>query len=571
MINQKLAHLFNQLAEYLEMDDVQFKPRAYQRVALGIEELEQDLEDVYHQSGQSGLKKISGIGQGIAEKIEEFIRTGKIKELEALKKKVPVDIEALTRIEGIGPKTIKTLYKKLDIKNVADLEKAAKAGKIRKLEHFGQKSEENILSAIAFSKKDQGRFLLGYILPELEKIKEKLASFKGVQKVEMAGSLRRMKETIGDIDLLAISEIPAKVIEFFVSLPQVEKIYAQGDTKALVRLDWGIDADLRVVPKESFGAAWQYFTGNKDHNVELRKMAIAKGYKLNEYGLFEGKKNIAGKNEAEIYEKLGLQIMPPEARENTGEIELALKGQFPKLVEESDVLGDLQMHSDWSDGAYTIEEMAQAAKKLGRQYILITDHAGRLAIAGGLKEKELLKQMQEVDRVNKKVTGIEVLKGAEVDIDKDGYLHIKDEVLAKLDVCLGSIHDNFKMGKEGMTRRICQAMENPHLDIWAHPTGRLLQRREGYEVDWEKVFQQAKATKTAIEINAYPERLDLSWQLVKQAVAAGVKLTIGTDAHSTQHLEFLRLGVAVARRGWAQKSDVLNCLKHQELLRYFAK
>ena len=569
MINQKLIHLFSQLAEYLEMDDVPFKPRAYQRAVLILENLEEDLIDVYRSGGREALKKIPGIGEGLADKIEEFIKTGKMKELEALKKKVPVDLAALSRLEGLGPKTIKVLYKKLGVKNLTDLERAAKAGQIKKLEHFGQKSEENILSAIEFSKRDQGRFLLGFLSPEVEKLKNKLAGLKEIERIEIAGSLRRQKETIGDIDLLAVSRQPQKVVDFFVSLPEVEKVYGAGKTKVSVRLNWGIDVDLRIVEKKSFGAAWQYFTGSKEHNLELRRLAAEKGYKLNEYGLFKKEKQVAGEKEKEVYEKLGLAWMPPECRENTGEIELARKGSFPKVVEAADVLGDLQMHSEWSDGAYTIEEMAKAAKALGRKYILITDHAGRLAIAGGLDEKKLLKQMAAVEAADRKVPGIKILKGAEVDIDKEGQLHIKDEVLAKLDICLGSIHDNFKMGKEAMTERICRAMENPHLDIWAHPSGRLLLRREGYQVNWEKVFKKASETKTAIEINAYPERLDLSWSLVKEALAAGVKLTIGTDAHSAHHLEFLELGVGVARRGWAQKKDILNCLDWKELLKYF--
>ncbi len=580
MINQKLAHLFYQLAIFLEMDEAQFKPRAYERVAQEIEAMEEDLGEIYERGGRQGLKQISGIGEGIADKIEEFIKTGKIKELETLKRKIPVDIEALSRLEGVGPKTIKTLFKKLKIKNLEELEKAARARKIRKLEHFGIKSEENILSAIDFAKQDQGRFLLGYILPQARELRNKLAKLKDIKRVEIAGSLRRMKETIGDLDILAVTDNPRKVIEFFVSLPSVIKIYGQGDTKANVRLDWGIDADLRVVPEESFGAAWQYFTGSKEHNVALRKIAIEQGYKLNEYGVFKlnekrktkNEKNlVVGKKEESVYKFLGLQAIPPEARENIGEIELAQKGKFPKLIEDKDVLGDLQMHSTWSDGAYSIEEMARAAKKLGREYIAITDHAGRLAIAGGMKEGGLLKQMKEIDIINKKISGIKILKGAEVDIDKEGKLHIKDEVLAKLDVCLGSIHDNFKMNKEAMTERVCRAMENPHLDIWAHPSGRLLLRREGYEVDWDKVFKKAVATGTAIEINAFPERLDLSWQNVKKAVAMGVKLTIGTDSHAAQQLDFLYLGVAVARRGWAKKSDVLNTLDWKELLKHFKK
>ncbi|PJE60010.1 MAG: DNA polymerase III [Candidatus Portnoybacteria bacterium CG10_big_fil_rev_8_21_14_0_10_44_7] len=575
-MNQKLAHLFYQLAEYLEMNEVAFKPQAYLRVALNIENMPEDLEEIYRQKGAGGLKDLPGIGQGIAEKIEEFIKTGRIGELEKLRRQTPVDIEALTKIEGIGPKTIRTLYKELGVKNVADLEKAAKSQKIRQLEGFGAKTEENILSAVRFSRQDADRFLLGFIWPAVEEVKNKLAKVPGVRRVEVAGSLRRRQETVGDIDLLAVSSQPQKLIDFFTSLPNVEKIYGQGQTKANVRLDWGIDADLRVVPPKSFGAALQYFTGNKDHNIALRKIAIQRGYKLNEYGVFAlgAKKEenlVTGESEKDIYNFLGLQYLPPEARENTGEIELAQANKFPRLVGYGDVLGDLQMHTRWSDGAYSILEMAQAAKKLGRQYILITDHAGRLEIAGGLKEADLQKQMVEIETADKKISGLKILKGAEVDIDKDGRLHIDDATLSRLDIVLGSIHSGFKINKQEMTRRVCQAMQSPHLDVWAHPSGRLLQRREGYQVDWGEIFRAAKKTNTAIEINAYPERLDLSWPKVKDAIAAGVKLTIGTDSHSIDHLKYLDLGVSVARRGWAAKKDILNCLSWQDLLKYFRK
>jgi len=571
MVNQQLAKIFYEIAEYLAMDEVPFKPQAYERAARVIEGMEDDLEEIYGQGGKKALVEIDGVGQNLAEKIEEFIKTGRVKEHIELKKKCPVDLEHLSAVEGLGPKMIKTLYQKLKIRNLTDLTKAAKSGKIAKLPRFGPKTQENILRSIDFVKSGQGRILLGVALPLAEKIENRLREIPGVKEVVTAGSIRRRKETAGDIDILAVAENSSKIMDVFCSLPEVEKILAKGDTKSMVRLHNGLDADLRVVGEESFGAALQYFTGNKDHNIALRQIAQDRGHKLNEYGLFRGKQSVAGKTEQEIYKVLGLQYPEPELRENTGEIEAARKNKLPVLVKVQDVKGDLQMHSTWSDGANSIEEMARAAQKLGRQYIAITDHAGHLAIAGGLNETKLKEHMVEIDKINKKLSGIKILKGAEVDIKKDGALAIADEVLAKLDLVLVAIHDNFKMDKEAMTARICRALSNRYANILAHPSGRLINRREGYAVDWEKVFAAARKNQVAIEINAYPERLDLSWQNVKKAIASGVKLSIGTDAHSFGHLAYLPLGVSVARRGWAEKKDIINCLGYRDLIKFLKK
>jgi len=585
MINQNISKIFYQISEYYAMDDVAFKPAAYERAARVIESAEDDLADIYRKGGVKSLMAIEGIGQGLAEKIEEFIKTGKMKEYEKLKKACPVDLEHLTLVQGLGPKSIKVLYEKLRVKTLADLEKAAKEGKIAKLPRFGKKTQDNILRGLEYVKGGQGRKLLGDILPLARKFEARLSGIKGVSAAVAAGSIRRRKETVGDIDILAIAADSARVMDYFCNMPEVEKVLARGETKSAVRLHNGLDADLRVLPKESFGAALQYFTGNKDHNIVLRQLAQDKNLKLNEYGIFKlnpstalGVKNkkgkeiyVAGKTEEDIYRALGLLYIEPELRENTGEIEAARENKLPNLVKYEDVKGDLQMHSTWSDGAFSILEMAEAAKKLGHEYIAITDHAGYLAIAGGMREKKLLKYMAEIEKVDKKISGIKILKGAEVDINKDGGLEIKDEVLAKLDIVLASIHDNFKMDKEAMTKRVCRAMANPHMDIWAHPSGRVLGRREGYEVDWDVVFKQAVKTGTAIEINAYPERLDLTWQNVKRAIAMGVKLSIGTDAHDAGHLGYLELGASVARRGWAEKKDIINCLSWEELLRFLKR
>jgi len=571
MINSKILKIFYQMAEYYVMDSVAFKPQAYERAARLIEPMEEDLGEIYNKGSVKALMEIEGIGRGIAEKIEEFIKTGKIKEYEKLKKECPVDLEHLSAIEGIGPKMIKVLYEKLKVKTVADLEKAAQKHLVQKLPRFGPKVEENILRGIEFAKGDKGRFLLGHILPLVRKIEGRLKGLDFVEEAIAAGSIRRMKETIGDIDILVISDKPKKVMEYFCLMPEVEKVYAKGETKSSVRLDLGLDADLRVVPHQSFGAALQYFTGNKDHNVVLRKIAIDRKLKLNEYRLFKVKKAVAGRTEQEIYEYLGLKWMEPELRENTGEIEASRENKLPKLVKYEDVKGDLQMHTDWSDGANTIEQMAEAAKKLGREYIALTDHTGELRIAGGMDEKTILKYFAEIEKVDKEQKGIRILKGLEVNIRKDGSLDISDEVLAKADIILASVHSNFKMSREDMTVRICRAMENPHVDIIAHPTGRVIQRRSGYEVDFEKLLECAKRTGTVLEINSYPDRLDLNDVHIKKAVQAGVKLSLGTDSHSKTQLGYLELGVAQARRGWAEKKDIINCFSYEGLIKFLKK
>ncbi len=588
MINPKIAKIFYQIAEYYAMQDVAFKPQAYERAGRLIESMEEDLEDVYKTGGVKALMEIEGVGQSMAEKIEEFIKTGRIKEYEKLKKQCPVDLEHLSAIEGIGPKMIKMLYEKLRVKTVGDLERAAKKHLVQKLPRFGPKVEENILRGIEFAKGDKGRFLLGYILSLVRRIEKRLKDLDFVEQAVAAGSIRRMKETIGDIDILVISGKPVEVMEFFCSMPEVEKIIAKGETKSSVRLDLGLDADIRVVEKNSFGAALQYFTGNKDHNIVLRKIAQDKGYKLNEYGLFKVQsskfkvqndnakfkiKSIKKASETEegLYNFLGLDYIEPELRENTGEIEAAQKGKLPKLVKNEDIKGDLQMHSDWSDGANTIEEMAQAARQLGHEYIAITDHTGELRIAGGMDEKTILKQMAEIDKISKSLKGIKILKGAEVNIRKDGTLDISDKILAKLDIVLASVHSNFKMPRQEMTERICAAMKNPHVDIIAHPTARVIQRRAGYEVDFEKLLECAKQTGAVLEINSYPDRLDLNDAHIKKAVEAGVKLSIGTDSHSRTQLRYLELGIAQARRGWAEKKDIINTMGYEELIKFLKR
>jgi DNA polymerase (family 10) len=569
MINLKIAKIFGQMAEYYTMKDDRFRPRAYERAARLVEGMEEDLEDIYKKGGTKALMQIQGIGAGLADHIEEYVKTGKMEVFEKLKKEAPLDLESFSAVEGVGPKMLMALYKNLKIKNIKDLEKAAKEGKVRTLPRFGKKTEENILRSIELSREHRGRFLLGYVSPIVSEIEKNISSLPSTQKIITCGSIRRRKETIGDIDILAMASDTREIMEYFVSMSNVEKIIAHGETKSSVRLDIGINADLRVVPEKSFGAAMQYFTGSKDHNVELRKIAIKKGWKLNEYGLFDkNEKFLAGRTEEEIYQKLGLDWMPPEMRENRGEIELALAHKLPKVVEYEEVLGDLQMHTTYSDGAHSVREMAEAAARLGRKYIAITDHVGHLKIAGAMDVKTIEKQWREIEKVDKSMKNIKILKGCEVDINPDGTIALEDKYLAKFDIVLASIHSNFKMPKADQTKRLIRAIENPHVDIIAHPTGRIIHRRSGYEFDFDEVCQAAARTKTILEANCYPDRLDFNDLNIRKAIDQGARISFGTDSHSKTQLGNLWLGIAQARRGWATKKDVVNCLTAEELLKF---
>ena len=567
MKNQEIAKLLRTISIYLEMKGIQFKPQAYERAAYSVEALDEDIEDFVKKQGKEGLKKLPGVGESIAEKIIEYLKTGKIKELEELKKEVPVDIEALTSIEGVGPKIVYKLYKALGIKTVEDLEKACLEHKIRKLPGFGEKSEEKILKGIEFYKQGGQRAILGFIIPTVEELVEYLKESKLAKKVVPAGSYRRRKETIGDIDILAVSDKPEKLMDYFVKFEGVGHIYSKGSTKTNVRLKIGLDADLRVVPEESFGAALAYFTGSKEHNIQMRERAIKKGWKLNEYGLFDkNEKRIAGRTEEEIYEKLGLEWIPPEMRENRGEIELALEGKLPKLIEYGSVRGDLQVQTNWSDGQNSIEEMVEEAIKLGLEYIAITDHTKSLAVAGGLGEEKILKQMKEIDKLNKKYEEkIIILKGAEVNINKNGSLDLSDEILEKLDFVGVAVHSHFNLSRKEQTERIKKALSNPYVHCLFHPTGRVINKRPSYEVDIDEIIDFAKKHKKILEIDAYPDRLDLKDEHIKKCVEVGVKMVIDTDAHSVLHLGFLDLGVSQARRGWASSRDILNTLPFEEL------
>jgi DNA polymerase (family X) len=570
--NSDVAKVIRDLGFLTEVTDedpnVQFRARAYYRAADTITSLPENVIDIYVKQGINGLLEIPSVGKTIASKIEEYLKKGKISHLEELRAKMPVDIDELYGLEGIGPRTIKMFYDKLQIRNLADLERAIMEGKLKTLSGFTEKKERDIFKQIEFLKKRKGRLIIGEIYPLVKQIEKRLQNLEGVKNAIVAGSVRRMKETIGDIDYIVASSNPEQVIDFFVRMPEVQEILGRGQAKAFVKLASGIDADLLVVPEESWGSALQYFTGSKEHSVQLRKIAVAKGLRLNEWGVFEGDKRVAGATEEEVYKALGLQWIPPEIRENSGEMEISKQYKVPKLVEYGSLKGDLQVHSENSDGTSTIEEMARSAKAFGLEYIAITDHTKSLTLAGGLEEHELLEQADNISQVNDRLgKEFHILSSAEVNILKDGTLDISNTVLDKLDVIGAAIHSHFNLPIEAQTERLIRAAKNPSVDILFHPTGRLLNKRPGYPVDIEKVIEIAKDTNTILEIDAHYDRLDLKDEYVRMAVRKGVKLVIDSDAHHPIHYSFLMFGVAQARRGWAIQSDILNTLSAEKLLK----
>lgn len=570
MKNQELAKIFAEISEYLEMDGVPFKPYAYQKAALTLETLKDDVEDLYKKGGFKALKSIPGVGESIAKKIEEYLTTGRIQYYEEYKRKLPIELDEIVGVEGVGPKKAKALYEQLGIRTLEELEAAARAHRIAPLFGFGEKTEQNILQAIEFLKASKGRFLLGEILPVAQRVLEELRRLPEVQRADTAGSLRRMKETIGDVDFLVISTDPAKVMEFFVNQPGVVKIWGHGTTKSSVRMKEGFDMDIRVIPPESYGAALQYFTGSKDHNIALRKIALDRGYKLSEYGLFEGPRLIAAQTEEEVYGKLGMPWIPPELRENRGEIEAALAGRLPRLIGYDDIRGDLHVHCNWDGGANSLEEIVAAAMAMGYEYVGISDHTKYLRIERGLDEERLRARNREIDRLNERLARegrhFRVLKGCEANILADGTIDIEDEVLAELDYVIAGIHSHFRMPREEMTRRLLTAMQNPHVDIISHPTGRILKRREEYSVVFADLLQGAKDTGTILEINSYPERLDLGDVNIQAAKQAGIKMVINTDSHNINQLHLMPFGISQARRGWAEKEDIINAWPVDKLL-----
>ncbi len=565
MRNSEIAGILEEVADLLELKGVAFKPNAYRKAARSIRELKEELEE-YRK--KDDLRAIPGVGEAIAKKVEEILDTGKLRYLDELKEELPAGLLQLMEVPDIGPKTAMRLYKELRVTNLHELKAAAEAHQIKDLKGFGEKSEERVLQGIALLERRSGRMLLGYAHPIAERMRAYVQERAGLKLIDLGGSLRRMKETIGDIDLLAGSNDAKKVMDAFASYPDVEEVLERGMTKSVVRLKDGTQVDLRVVEEVEYGAALQYFTGNKEHNVELRSMANDQGMKLNEYGLFRKDTNeiVARENEADIYKALGLKIMPPELREDRGEIEASLRGKLPKLVELKDIKGDFHVHTLASDGSATIEEIAYAAKRKGYEYVGITDHSQSLGVANGLSVERLRGNMDIARNIMERVEGVKVLIGAEVEILEDGKLDYPDDVLEELDYVIGAVHSKFKMSEEEMTKRLLTAFSNEHMTVLAHPTGRVLEQREPYLFDKEEVFQAAKANKICLELNAYVERLDLSDVDCLKAKEMGVMVAIGTDAHSLPQLDYMLYGVATARRGWLEPGDVLNCLSLLELV-----
>ena len=566
MKNRELADLFEKMADILEFKgENPFKISAYRRASRIIGDLTQDIEEI---TERGELKNIPGIGEGMAQKIVEYLKTGKISKFEEARKGVSDELIAIMDIPGMGPKTLSMLHREKGISNLSQLEKALEDGSLMGLFGMGEKKIENIKRGILLLKQSRGRMNLGVAFPVAKRIVEALRQKTGSKKIEWAGSLRRMKESIGDIDILATGPDKEKIVHAFTHLPEVKEVLASGQTKASVIVEGGTQIDLRVVEEDSYGAALQYFTGSKGHNIHLRGIAKAKGIKINEYGVFKGKRKIGGKDEKDIYRALGMDWMEPELREDRGEVEAAQKGRLPKLVQESDIKGDLHVHSNWSDGLVSIEEVARAAQRRGYQYIAITDHSKSLRIAHGLDESRLKKQMEEIDRVNEKLRGFQILKGTEVDILAEGRLDYPEKVLEKFDMVVASIHSGFKQDRAKMTKRIIQAFEDPYLHIFAHPTGRLLGARDPYEVEMDELMDAAKKFGKVLEINAYFERLDLDDIHCRKAKEMGIQVAISTDSHHPDQMWMMSLGVAVAKRGWLEKKDVLNTLSLKEILKW---
>jgi DNA polymerase (family 10) len=562
--NSQISDLLNHLADLLEIEEANpFRVRAYRNAARTINDLPHDVASML--AAGADLSELPGIGEDLAGKIREIVETGHLPLLDSVEKRTPKALAELVALPGLGPKRVKALHEALAIDTLEDLARAARAGKIRALPGFGAATEQKILQEIQRRAERQKRPMLAAAERLAEPLLDYLKAAKGVRRAIIAGSYRRRRETVGDIDILVTCARGSPVIDHFVAYEDVDDVLAKGDTRSTVVLRGGLQVDLQVVPDMSYGAALHYFTGSKAHNIAVRTMAVRKGLKLNEYGIFRGDTRIAGRSEEEIFAQVGLPYIPPELRENRGEIEAALKGKLPELVTVQDIRGDLHVHSTASDGQNTIREMTETAAKRGYAYLAIADHTHHTRIAHGLDAKRLLAQIREIDRLNGQISGITILKSAEVDILEDGSLDLPDTVLRELDLTVCAVHSNFGLSSEKQTGRIIRAMDNLYFNILAHPTGRLINQREPYAVDLEAVMQAARDRGCFLEINGHPERLDLDDLHAKRAKELGVKLALSTDAHSIHNLDFMRFGVGQARRGWIEARDVLNTRPWKEL------
>lgn len=568
MRNKEIAAILYEMGELLEIKgENRFKVIAYSKAARAIESLKEDIEDVWR---RGELDEIPGVGKAIAEKISEYLTTGHIKAYDELVSSTPKGMKELLQLQGVGPKTVALLHEKLGISTIEELEAAAKQHRIRRLPGMGPTKETNILKAIERYRMRSTRIPLSNAVRIVDRIMKHLEGIEGLSNITVAGSFRRGKETVGDIDILATSSRPSESIAAFVRIPMVDEILGQGPTKASIIVEGTVQVDLRIVEPRSYGTLLQYFTGSKEHNVKLRSIALQRGYSLSEYSLkrLDTGEELFFDREEDVYRALGMQYIPPELREDRGEIEAALAHRLPDLVDLSSIKGDLHVHSTWSDGIGSIEDMVSHARSLGYEYIAITDHSPSVGIAGGLSQERLLEKIETISRMNEGLEGFRILAGTEVDIRADGSLDYTDEILERCDVVVAAIHMAQSQKEREINSRLIAAMENEHVDIIAHPTGRIIGRRDPYQVDMELILETAARTGTIMEINAYPERLDLSDEWARRAKEMGVKIAISTDAHSPEQLSFMRYGVTVARRGWLEPSDVINTLSAEDLMRH---
>lgn len=570
MKNREIARIFNEIAGLLEIKgDNPFRIRAYRGAALNLEGLSRAVDEI----PEKELPEIPGIGKDLAHKINEYLLTGKVQAYEDLKKEVPEGLLTLLAVPGLGPKTARLLHERLDIKDLDDLDRLASGHKLSGLPGIKARTEENILKGIAMLRRGRERRPLGWARPIALDIIERIKKNARVSEIEPAGSLRRWKETVKDIDILAVSNDPKAVMNALMHLSLVREVVMHGPTKSSVIIQDDMQVDLRVVERESYGAALAYFTGGKAHNIRLREMAAGKGLKINEYGIFrEGdNKRLGGEREEDIYGTLGMQYVPPEMREDMGEVEAALEGRLPTVIGLEDIRGDLHVHSDWSDGAHPIVELVEAARRRGYSYMAVTDHSKGLSVAGGLSEERLIEQGREIEGLNRKLTGFCILRGVEADIKPDGGIDISDAVLKGLDFVIASIHSGFKQPGKQLTDRLISAMKNPYVNAIGHPTGRLIGEREAYDVDMEAVLKAAKETGTALEINAHPLRLDINDAYARRAGDLGVSVVINTDTHLIDQFDHMIYGVSIAKRAWLEKRDVLNALDAAGLLKKLKK
>ena len=569
--NREIAAILYQMAELLELHDQnRFKIIAYSRAARAIESLKEDIEKVCR---ERRLQSIPGVGKAIAEKIEEYLRTGKIQSHQELMADTPPGLAELLQISGLGPKTVFMLHEKLNITNLDELERAAREHRIRRLPRMGEVREKNILKSIERYRKRSNRILYSSAEPIVNEILAYLGRMEGLEHATAAGSYRRRRETVGDVDILATAARPEEIVAAFVKMPLVEEVLAKGPTKASVIVNDTIQVDLRIVEHRSYGTVLQYFTGSKEHNVRMRQLALDRGYSLSEYSLtrLADGQELFFDREEDVYRSLGLEYIPPELREDRGEIEAALEGRLPRLVENKDIRGDLHVHSSWSDGRASIMDLAHAARALGYEYIAFSDHSPSVGIAGGMGREKMEAKMEAVAKANEGLDGITVLMGAEVDIKADGSLDYPDDLLERIDVVIASVHMAQQQNERAITGRLISAIENENVDIIGHPTGRIINQREPSEIDFPAVLEAAARTGTALEINAHPNRLDLNDVNARAAKEMGVRMCINSDAHDASHLQNMKYGVNVARRAWLEKEDLLNAMDLPDLLHYLEK